>query len=356
MTVPAAVFRAGAEEARAVRPVMTTLPPVSYAGAVPRPAGSLFGPVTADIEEADRIFSATLAAYRSPFGPLIQHLKHYRGKRLRPALLLLTAKACGTVAPAHHTLAAAVEMIHTATLVHDDVLDEAEVRRHVPTVNAGWGNKVSILLGDMLFTHAFHLTSTVDGRACQLIGEATNRVCAGELRQVCERGNLDLTEADYFTIIEGKTAALTECCGRLGGLYAGVSEEVAGRLAHSARSLGLAFQIADDLLDLVGDEQTAGKTLGTDLGQQKLTLPVIHCLNRLPGVEAENLRDAIRKGGPDLGGGVLAAMEKTQSLAYARRRAEDFARTARQELECLPRSECRSILEALTEWSIRREK
>src|SRR5580704_785669 len=203
--------------------------------------------------------------------------------------------------------------------------------RHVPTVNSGWGNKVSILLGDMLFTHAFHLTSTVDGRACQIIGEATNRVCAGELRQVCDRGNLNLTESDYFAIVEGKTAALTECCGRLGGLYAGASDEIAGKLASFGRNLGLAFQIADDLLDLVGNEGTVGKTLGTDLVQQKLTLPSIHCLNRLPSDEAEHLRNAIRNNPEDLGKLVLAALEETQSLNYARRRAEEFSRLARQE-------------------------
>jgi octaprenyl-diphosphate synthase len=335
---------------------MTTVPPAVLNGVAHRPGGLTFGPVAADIEEADRIFAATLAPYRSPVAPLVTHLKHYRGKRLRPALLLLTARACGKPTPHHHTLAAAVEMIHTATLVHDDVLDEADLRRHVPTVNAGWGNKVSILLGDMLFTHAFHLTSTVDGRACGIIGEATNRVCAGELRQVCERGNLDLREADYFAIIDGKTAALTECCGRLGALYAGASDEVAARLATFGRNLGTAFQIADDLLDLVGDESTTGKTLGTDLAQQKLTLPVIHCLNRLPRAEAEELRALIRGGDPDVGRRVHAALERTHSLAYARRVAEDLARTAREELTCLPRSECRSILEAMTEWCVRREK
>ncbi|HEY3789929.1 MAG TPA: polyprenyl synthetase family protein [Urbifossiella sp.] len=325
-------------------------------GNPPRPAGTLFGPVAADIAEADRIFTTTLARYRSPFGPLIQHLKHYRGKRLRPALLLLTAKACGAIAPAHHTLAAAVEMIHTATLVHDDVLDEAEVRRHLPTINSDWGNKVSILLGDMLFTHAFHLTSSVDGRACRIFGEATNRVCAGELKQVCERGNLDLEEADYFAIIEGKTAALTECCGRLGALYAGESLEIEERLASFGRRLGLAFQIADDLLDLVGNECTAGKTLGTDLEQRKLTLPVIHCLNHLPAREASDLRDSIREGDENLSDRIRAALERTQSVAYSRRRAEEFARSARLELECLPRSECRSILETIADWSVRREK
>jgi len=334
-------------------------PPVTdpaQATRVATKAGPAFAPVAAEIAEAERIFDRTLAPHRGPFGPLIEHLRHYRGKRLRPALLLLTARAVGKVVPAHHTLAAAMEMIHTATLVHDDVLDEAELRRHAATVNAGWGNKVSILLGDMLFTHAFHLTSTVDGRACQITGEVTNRVCAGELRQVTERGNLELSEADYFTIIDGKTAALTECCGRLGALYAGASEEVAGKLATYGRNLGLAFQIADDLLDLTGTEDAAGKTLGTDLEQQKLTLPVIHCLHRLAPAEATKLRDLIRTGGEGLGARVLAALEKTQSVAHAKRRADEFARAARQELECLPRSECRTILETVAEWSVRREK
>jgi octaprenyl-diphosphate synthase len=328
----------------------------SHARSATKAAGLAFSPVATDIAEAERIFDRTLAAHRGPFGPLIEHLRHYRGKRLRPALLLLTAKAVGKITPAHHALAAAMEMIHTATLVHDDVLDEAELRRHASTFNAGWGNKVSILLGDMLFTHAFHLTSTVDGRACQLTGEATNRVCAGELRQVTERGNLELSEAAYFDIIEGKTAALTECSGRLGALYAGASEEVVAKLASYGRNLGLAFQIADDVLDLVGTEDAAGKTLGTDLEQQKLTLPVIHCLHRLPAAEAAKLRDLIRAGGEGLGLRVLHALEKTQSVAYAKRRAEEFAKTAKQELECLPRSECRAILEMIAEWSVRREK
>jgi len=342
-----------------VSPAVTGGIPVSdpaQAGRSAKMSGLAFAPIAADIAEAESIFERTLAPHRGPFGSLIEHLRHYRGKRLRPALLLLTARACGKITPAHHVLAAAMEMIHTATLVHDDVLDEADLRRHAPTFNAGWGNKVSILLGDMLFTHAFHLTSTVDVRACQITGEVTNRVCAGELRQVTERGNLELSEADYFTIIDGKTAALTECCGRLGALYAGSSEEVVTKLASYGRSLGLAFQIADDVLDLVGTEDTVGKTLGTDLAQQKLTLPVIHCLHRLPPAEATKLRDAIRTGAEGLGLRVLAALEKTQSVAHAKRKAEDFARAAKQDLECLPRNDCRVVLESIADWSVRREK
>jgi octaprenyl-diphosphate synthase len=325
----------------------------TLANGKPKSPSLPFGPILADLESAERIFAATLAEYRNPIAPLVQHLKHYRGKRLRPAVLLLAAKACGGVRPAHHTLAAAVEMVHTATLVHDDVLDGADVRRHVATVNANWGEKTAVLMGDMLFTHAFHLTSTVDGRACAVIGEATNRVCAGELRQVCERGNLNLTEADYFAMIDGKTAALVECCGRLGAEYAGAAPTVADRLAAFGRNLGLAFQVADDLLDLTGEEAVTGKTLGTDLAQRKLTLPLIDCLNRLPAVEANTLREHLRSEtiDPDR---VRTALTRTGSILYATKKAEDFARKARQELAGLPASESKAILEQLADWSIRR--
>src|ERR671936_780118 len=143
----------------------------------PRVRADWYGPIAGDMEEVERILSETLETARPGVARLIGHLQHYRGKRLRPALLLLAARACGRVTPAHHLLGAVVEMVHTATLVHDDVLDSATVRRHASTINAGWGNQASILLGDWLFTHAFHLTATVDARACRLIGDATNRLC-----------------------------------------------------------------------------------------------------------------------------------------------------------------------------------
>ncbi len=182
---------------------------------------TLFAPIARDLEEVERILRQTIESSRPGVGRLIAHLAPYRGKRLRPALLLLTAQACGQVNAAHHVLGAVVEMIHTATLVHDDVLDNATMRRHAPTVNAGWGNQASILLGDYLFTHAFHLSSTLDDvQACRLIGEATNRLCEGELHQIVQRGNLDLSEAEYFDIIDAKTAELTACSCRLGACTA----------------------------------------------------------------------------------------------------------------------------------------
>src|SRR5262249_13787387 len=150
----------------------------------------------------------------------------------------------------------------------------------------GWGNQTSILLGDYLFTHAFHLASSVDARACRLIGEATNRVCEGELQQTVQRGNWALTERDYLEIVEGKTAELTACCARLGAHYTGAEWDTVHRMTRYGRWLGIAFQIADDLLDLVGEERITGKSLGTDLDQSKPTLPLIYLLGDAPPEKA----------------------------------------------------------------------
>lgn len=333
---------------------MTTLvQPFSLVGRAPLSVP----PVLADLEEVERLLARSLSASRPSVAQMLQHLSHYRGKRLRPLLLLLTAQACGQIVPAHHTLAVVVEMIHTATLVHDDVLDEADVRRHVRTVHALWGNKRSILLGDWLFTHAFHLTSTLgDARTCEIIGEATNRVCFGEMLQTAERGNLELSEEEYFQMIEGKTAALTECCARLGAMHAGADERRVEALAEYGRCLGMAFQIADDLLDLIGDENKAGKTLGTDLQQGKLTLPLVRMLDGVPADEAARLRQILTDDLPHKRARIAPALEATHALSYARRRAEEFASRARSCLTELAESSAKTWLILLTEWAIRREQ
>lgn len=329
---------------------VTLAPPLLIA-----PGMDASAPIAADLEEVERILARVLQNKYARVAEVVDHVQHYRGKRLRPMLLLLTARACGRIVAAHHILGAVVEMIHTATLVHDDVLDGARVRRRVATVNAVWGVQTSVLLGDYLFTHAFHLASTLDDvRACRLIGAATDRVCEGELCQVLQRGNLDLSEAEYFDIIDGKTAELTACCCHLGALYSGASPEVVQALVRYGRAVGLAFQIADDLLDLVGEEKTTGKSLGTDVEQQKLTLPLIYLLNQgdkslsmqvrriLSGTE-NHKRESLRPYLAESGG-----------LEYARRRAEGLAAEARAELACLPPSTCRSILETLTDRVVHR--
>jgi octaprenyl-diphosphate synthase len=323
------------------------------------PTGSIspvdgYGPIAQDMEAVEHILATTLKSERPAVAQLIRHLQHFQGKRLRPALLLLSAQACGSITPAHHTLAAVVEIIHTATLVHDDVLDTATVRRHVQTINAGWGNRTSILLGDYLFTHAFHLASSVDARACSLIGEATNRVCEGELEQNTERGNVELSEASYLDIIDGKTAELTSCCCRLGALYANMPEETVEGMARYGRWLGVAFQVVDDLLDLVGEEKTTGKSLGTDLEQQKLTLPIIRLLERSAPEPRSRLMQILSSPGNHKREQLRPFLAESDALTYARDRAKDFAAKSRAELACLPASPSKLALTALTERVVHR--
>jgi octaprenyl-diphosphate synthase len=315
---------------------------------------TLYAPIGEELLEVERILKSEL---RSPH-PFVDELVRYGcllgGKRLRPALLLLVAKALGNVTKEHLTLGAVVEMIHTATLVHDDVLDEAQVRRHLATVNARWDNEASVLLGDYLFTHAFYLASTLDTvQGCRLIGRATNIVCEGELRQKGSRGNFHLTEGEYLEIIEAKTAELTAVSCRLGAVYAGAGERIADELDGFGRDLGIAFQIVDDLLDVQGDEQTTGKSLGTDLEKQKPTLPVIRALHLASERDRQAMIDLLTgdERRPDL---LAPFLDRYEAVDYARQRAQFFAARAQDRLSILPSGPAKDVLAATTGFVVSR--
>jgi octaprenyl-diphosphate synthase len=307
--------------------------------------------IGADLREVERIFVDEIAS-RHPFArEVLGHMAGYRGKRLRPILMLLSALACGGIEEPHLVLAAVVEMIHTATLVHDDVLDEATTRRHVATVNSRWTNETSVLLGDYLFTHAFHLASSFgDATACRLIGRATNIVCEGEMAQVADRGNLSLTEEQYLDIIEAKTAELCAISCYLGGHYAGASPAGCDALDGFGRSLGIAFQIADDLLDVAGSEHKTGKSLGTDLKKQKLTLPLIHFLGKASPRKSEEIREMLAHPDDRTRAALLPILESSGALQYARVRADEFTVAARQHLAALPESPARQLLEDMADF------
>ncbi len=328
---------------------------VNPARELPAAIRSLFAPILADLQRVEQVLHRELRN-DSPFvNELLQYGGKLGGKRLRPALLLLSAQAAGSVRPQHDVLAAVIEMIHTATLVHDDVLDEAEIRRHLATVNARWNNETSVLLGDYLFSHAFYLASTLDTTyACQRIGRSTNIVCEGELRQVGNRGNHSLTQAEYFAIINGKTAELCACACHLGAYFASDPPAHVAALEQYGRSLGMAFQIADDLLDLLGDEQATGKSLGTDIQKQKPTLPLIRCYELANAQERADLV-ALLETPDDLTRNHLQTwFERFGAVEYARQTAMGFAEDARQQLKALPQSTARSVLLDLTEFVVGR--
>jgi octaprenyl-diphosphate synthase len=267
-------------------------------------------------------------------------------------LLLLTADAAGGIRNDHLTLAAVVEMIHTATLVHDDVLDDAATRRHVATVNARWNNETSVLFGDYLFTHSFHLAASLKSTvACRLIGRSTNIICEGELTQIRERGNFELSEEAYLKIIDGKTAELCALCCRLGALFADADDAVVIAAEQYGRSLGMAFQIADDILDLIGDERQTGKSLGSDFAKQKLTLPTIRLLALADEPEAAAVRELLTRADRDAWQELRRRLLDGDAIRYARTRALEFAAAAAGSLSQLADSASRQILDDMTEFA-----
>jgi octaprenyl-diphosphate synthase len=316
---------------------------------------SLYAPIADELAAAERIFQAELGS-RFPFVQLlVDHCADFQGKRLRPSLVLLCGKACGGTTQDHAVLAAVVEMIHTATLVHDDVLDDAVIRRHAATVNAEWGNETAVLLGDFLFTHAFHLAASLDStRACRWIGQATNRVCEGEMQQVHSRGNFDLDESDYLEIIEGKTAELTAVSCRLGAFYSGAPESTVSALDRYGRSLGVAFQIADDVLDIWGEERVTGKSLGTDFEKQKLTLPLIRFLSLTEPAAVASCRALLSEATTEARRRLRPSLEQSGALDYAWQRARQYVKQAVDALDCLADSEAKSVLRTLAQYVIRR--
>ena len=310
--------------------------------------------IGSDMELAERQFQEELKSWHPYVTDVVAHVTRFRGKRLRPILVLLSAKACGGIRNDHHVLAAVVEMIHAATLVHDDVLDEADTRRHVATVNSRWNNETSVLCGDYLFTHAFHLAASLDAHACRLIGRATNLVCEGELCQVHERANLNLTHEQYYRIINGKTAELTALCSYVGAHYSGASTEVSEAFREYGRLLGMAFQIADDVLDLVGDESNTGKSIGTDYEKQKLTLPLIHLLETAPKPEASRARELVENPSAENRAALIEMVRSSGAIEYAANTAREFADKAIVQLGCVGESPARQILAEMADFACQR--
>lgn len=317
----------------------------------------LYAPIADEMEQMEQLLRSEMRSDHSVVDELVRYGVLLGGKRMRPALVLLTAKAVGKVSHDHLVIGAVLEMIHTATLVHDDVLDEAKTRRHLATVNSRWDAKSSVLLGDFLFTHAFYLASTLGSTtACRVIGQATNLVCEGELRQKGSVGDYELSEQDYLEIISAKTAELCACSCELGALYAGASEELVAEMAGFGRDLGIAFQIADDVLDLTGEEHVTGKSLGTDLEQQKPTLPIIRVLQLATPHERQALRNILTEDVADRLALLRPYLDRYDGIGYAKERARDFALRAAGRLESLPSSPARDTLSIMAEFVVARSR
>jgi octaprenyl-diphosphate synthase len=270
-------------------------------------------------------------------------------------MMLLAASAVGSIQESHLVLGTVIEMVHTATLVHDDVLDEASTRRHVPTINALHDNHTSILLGDYLFAQAFRLTATLDDiAACRWIGDAAKDVCVGELRQVLDRNMIDLDEETYLDILRGKTAELCCVACRLGAKHAGGSDVVVDAMAEFGNSIGIAFQIADDYLDLWGDDETVGKTLGTDLEQGKITLPLIRLLDTCDESDRDEIVSIITGPSDQRVEAIRPWLGRSDAKAYTAATAERYRDAALSSLDILDDSPSKECLIAIANFAIDR--
>lgn len=316
----------------------------------------LLRPIQADIDATSRVIRDRLASDIALVGTIAEHIIGGGGKRLRPTVLLLVARALGYRGTAHHVLAAVVEFIHTATLLHDDVVDESSLRRGRPTANALFGNPASVLVGDFLYSRAFQMmVEHGSAEVLAILANATNRIAEGEVLQLMQVHDPSVDEARYRTVVDRKTATLFEAATRIGAVVAGAGYELQAQCAAYGAHLGTAFQMIDDVLDYAGNIDHIGKQLGDDLREGKCTLPLIHALEAASAEERGEIERAIREGHGDFVR-IAGIVERSGALAHVRTRARDEIRAARQAIAPLPESEFKDSLLDLSAFALHRDR
>ncbi len=315
----------------------------------------IMAPVAADFKAVDTEIHKQLSSKV----PLVEKIAEYiidsGGKRMRPLLVLLTARACGYQADRHVELATIIEFIHTATLLHDDVVDASGMRRGKPTSNAKWGNAPSVLVGDFLYSRAFEMMVDIGSLdVMSILSKATNVIAEGEVLQLTNVGNPDVTEDGYMAVIKGKTAMLFEACSHTAACLSQSSPEVEQAMAKFGLDLGLAFQMIDDVLDYEGDSDTLGKNVGDDLAEGKPTLPLIQAMKKASDEERILIRKAIRKGGTEDLDKILEIIRETGALEYTKNMALEYKNSALNQLAVLPESDAKTALAGLVELALNR--
>lgn len=312
--------------------------------------------VGADMLGMDRLIRERLSSDVLLINQVGEHIIGAGGKRLRPQLHLLAARALGYEGRDHLQLAAIIEFIHTSTLLHDDVVDESDLRRGRQTANALWGNAASVLVGDFLYSRSFQLMVELDRMAVmQVLANTTNAIAEGEVLQLLHVNNPDTDEAAYLRVIERKTAVLFAAAARLGAVLCDSDAHYGAALYTYGLNLGYAFQIADDVLDYTADSDALGKSLGDDLGEGKATLPLIHAIASSDESTRQRLRRIVEQGDTSAMPDVLKAIEASDSIKYSRDRALEYARVAEEALSSLPDNDWTAALRGLTRYAVDRD-
>ncbi|MBS0354544.1 MAG: octaprenyl diphosphate synthase [Proteobacteria bacterium] len=316
----------------------------------------LYAPIAEDMKALDAVIRERLYSDVVLIRQVAEYIIGSGGKRLRPAMVLFTAGAAGYQGSYHRELAAVVEFIHTATLLHDDVVDESELRRGNKTANALFGNAASVLVGDFLYSRAFQMMVGTDNmKVMRVLADATNVIAEGEVLQLLNCHNADVEIEDYLRVIRYKTAKLFEAAARLGGILGGVGQELEDSLAAFGMHIGTAFQLIDDVLDYSGEEADTGKHIGDDLAEGKPTLPLIHVMQHGTPEQAACVRKAIETGGRDDFAAVLSAIRESGAIEATRKVAEEEAKLALNALNQLPSSIFKESLIELSSFAVARK-
>jgi len=311
--------------------------------------------VDADMDAVDSTIRDRLRSDVVLINQLGQYIVSNGGKRLRPRLVLLAAGAAGYEGRAHVPLAAVIEFIHTATLLHDDVVDASDMRRGQRTANALWGNEAAVLVGDFLYSRSFEMMVEIGSmRVMEILSHTTNTIAEGEVMQLLNIHDADTTEQRYLDIIRSKTAKLFEAAVRLGGVLAGVDTDTELALARYGMHLGTAFQVIDDVLDYSAEAGEMGKNVGDDLAEGKPTLPLIHVIQQGEAADAAIVREAIERGGVERVDAVTEILDRTGAIGYARAQARNEADLALAELDVLTAGPYRDALVGLADMAVNR--
>jgi octaprenyl-diphosphate synthase len=311
--------------------------------------------VTRDTLAVDRLIEKRLHSDVELINQLSHYIINSGGKRLRPLLVLLSARACGYEGLQHINIAAIIEFIHTATLLHDDVVDASELRRGNETANAVWGNEASVLVGDFLYSRAFEMMVEADSmRIMEILSHTTNTIAEGEVLQLLNCHDANTTEARYLEVIRRKTARLFEAAAQLGAVLSGQPPTVEETLAGYGRHVGTAFQLVDDVLDYTATPDQTGKNIGDDLSEGKPTLPLIYAMHHGTPEQSRFIKEAIERGGADNIAAVCAAIESAGAIPYTSQAAQREAALAIAALDPLPATPYRDALYGLAEFSVNR--
>ncbi len=322
----------------------------------PGSLAALLAPIAGEMRSVDAVIRQRLASDVALIGAIGDYIVGAGGKRLRPALLLLIARALDYRGKSHVLLAAVIEFIHTATLLHDDVVDESDLRRGRPTSNAAFGNAASVLVGDFLYSRAFQMMVEAGSmRVMQILADATNRIAEGEVLQLLNIHDPTVDEARYLSVVERKTATLFEAATRVGAILAGTDAATEDACARYGAAIGTAFQIIDDVLDYDGSAENIGKRVGDDLREGKPTLPVIHALRAATPGQRTQVENAIRDGSGDFTE-IAQIVHAHGSIEYARGCAQAQSSIAAQAALALPASAFRDRLLELANFAMRRDR